>query len=149
MNRNILFVLVMSGFSAGCASMGSMDNMSPMEGTACTVLSIDSDCSGDKNFPIVTLNTQDATLDVHPTNVCVNKQSEIIFRVVPPGHNDVGTVSITAKKSADTWLNGANSPDEKEIKILVPEWVGTNENYDYNIQLSDGRCVDPRVHVEN
>lgn len=143
MNNKILFVVALSYLLIGCATVNTM------EGSTCTVISIDSECDGDRHYPAVTLNTQDATLDVHPSNVCANNESTIIFRVVPPGLNEVGSVSIVAKDSTNTWLIGSNSPDKKEIAIFVPDWVAADEEYDYSIYLADGRCVDPRVSVEN
>ena len=104
-------------------------------------------CDGDKHYPIVTINTQKVNLD--RINVCAARKSTIEFRIVPPGRNVVGSVAVKAKKETNTWLNGRNSPDERKIEILVPEWLDNNTDHDYTIWLPNGECIDPRVHVED
>ena len=140
MNSKLLLVLPLMICLSACATVRSTPS------TACTVMTPDSSCGGDKNFPIVTINTQ-AGLVIDRSNLCATPGSKIEFRVVPPGLNDVGSVSISAKDPADTWLNGTNSPDKKKIEILVPDWVTTKETYDYAIYTSSGTCMDPRVEV--
>lgn len=140
MNSKILLVLPLMICLSACAALRS-----PAD-TTCTVITPDQSCGGDKNFPFVTINTQ-AGIVIDRSNVCATPGSTIEFRIVPPGKNDVGSVSISAKKSADTWLNGTNSPDEKKIEIVVPDWVSAGEKYDYTIYMSGGTCADPRVEV--
>lgn len=142
MNKKVLLILPFAIYLSACTAMA------PTTTTTCMTITPDSNCGGDKNFPIVTINTQSGVV-IDRSNVCATPGSTIEFRVVPPAHNDVGSVSIRAKDPADTWLNGTNSPDNKEIKILVPSWVTTGENYDYAIYTSSGTCVDPRVEVTN
>ena len=140
MNSKLLLVLPLMICLSACATVRSSPS------TTCTIITPGSSCGGDKNFPIVTINTQ-AGLVIDRSNVCATPGSTIEFRVVPPGHNDVGSVSISAKIPTDTWLNGTNSPDKKKIEILIPDWVETDEEYDYAIYASGGTCVDPRVEV--
>lgn len=104
-------------------------------------------CSGDRHYPFVVINTQMANLD--RLFVCAARASTIKFMVVPIGKNDIGTVAIKPIDPNDTWLIGANSPDQKWIKILVPDWVADKSDHGYTILFSDGRCIDPRVHVED
>lgn len=140
MNSKLLLILPLTICLAACATAGKTT------ATTCTHITPTSSCGGDKSFPIVTINTQ-AALVVDRSNVCATPNSTIEFRVVPPGKNDVGSVSIVAKDPADTWLNGTNSPDKKKIEILVPDWVKADEDYDYAIYVSGGACLDPRVEV--
>ena len=142
MNSKLLSVLPLMICLSACASVRSP----PSTASTCTTITPSSSCGGDKNFPIITINTQ-AGLVIDRSNACVTPGSTIEFRVVPPGQNDVGSVSISAKDPADTWLNGTNSPDKKKIEILVPDWVPTHEEYDYAIYTSGGTCMDPRVEV--
>ena len=140
MNSKLLLILPLMICLSACATVRSTPS------TSCTVITPDSSCDGDENFPIVTINTQ-AGLVIDRSNACVTRGSKIEFRIVPPGLNDVGSVSIRAKDPADTWLNGTNSPEKKEIVILVPDWVTIEETYDYAIYMSSGTCMDPRVEV--
>lgn len=140
MNKKILFVLPLCGLFVSCAPMDT----TPDE---CVSFVYSGDCDGDKHFPLVTLNTN--TLNISPKRVCAVRESTIEFRVVPPGKNDVGSVTVRAKDPLDTWLNGSNSPDEMKIEIFIPAWVEPEEDYDYAIYLSDGQCIDPRVRVQN
>lgn len=140
MNSKLLLILPLMICLSACATVRSTSS------TTCTYMAPDSSCDGDKNFPIVTINTQ-AGLVIDRSNVCATRGSKIEFRVVPPGLNDVGSVSISAKNPADTWLNGTNSPDKEKIEILVPDWVTTKEKYEYAISTSSGTCMDPRVEV--
>ena len=140
MNRKLLLILPLAFCLSACTAA-----MSSPPGRTCTVITPGASCDGDKNFPVVTINTQ-AGLVIDRSNVCAAPGSTIEFRVVPPGRNDVGSVSIRSKDPADTWLNGTNSPDKKKIEILVPDWV-TDDDYDYAIYMSGGTCLDPRVEV--
>jgi len=140
MNSKLLLILPLMICLSACATTKGPPRAS------CLIITPDPTCDGDKNFPIITINTQ-AGLVVDRSNACVTRGSTIEFRVVPPGKNDVGSVSIRAKHPTDTWLNGTNSPDKKEIKILVPDWVTAEKAYDYDIYIDGGTCMDPRVEV--
>ena len=140
MNSKLLLILPLAFCLSACTAA-----VSSPAGRTCTVITPDSSCGGDKNFPIVTINTQ-AGLVVDRSNVCATPGSTIEFRIVPPGKNDVGSVSITPKNDTHTWLNGTNSPDKMKIEILVPDWV-TAGDYDYDIDMAGGTCMDPRVEV--
>ena len=115
----------------------------------------DKKCSGDKDYPVVTINTEGENIKVDPLFVCAVRGAEVKFMVFPVGKYDLGSVLITPKKivrtgpreKINTWLLRTNSPDASKIKVGVPHWIEP-EDYDYNIWLADGRCVDPRVHVE-
>lgn len=140
MNSKLLFSLPLMICLSACATARLPTS------TTCVSVTPPASCGGDKHFPIITINTQ-ASIVIDRSNACVTRSSTIEFRVVPPGQNDVGSVSIRAKNPADTWLNGTNSPDKKKIVILVPDWVTTKETYDYAIYTSGGTCMDPRVEV--
>ena len=104
-------------------------------------------CSGDKHFPVVTINTEKMKLD--RLYICAARTSTIKFRIVPPGRNVVGSVATEPKDSKDTWLHKSNSPDEREINIFVPAELDNNTDHAFTIRLEDGRCIDPRVHVQD
>jgi hypothetical protein len=140
MNSKLLLILPLMICLSACAGARV-----PPRAT-CLVIAPSASCGGDKHFPIITINTQ-AGLVVDRSNACATPGSTIEFRVVPPGQNDVGSVSIRAKDPGDTWLNGSNSPNKMKIEILVPDWVTTQEKYDYAIYTSGGTCMDPRVEV--
>jgi len=104
-------------------------------------------CSGDKHFPVVTINTKKMMVD--RLYVCAARTSTIEFRIVPPAWNVVGSVGIEPKDPKDTWLLKSNSPDERKIVIFVPAELDNNNDHAYTIRLADGRCIDPRIHVED
>ena len=113
-------------------------------------------CSGDRDYPFVTINTERKVISVSPRVVCAARGAEVEFRVVPLGMNDLGSVLITPKetvragprKSINTWLLRTNFLDASKIRVGVPRWI-EQKDYDYSIWLADGRCVDPRIHVED
>ena len=145
MNKKLLLILPLVICVSACATMQPSTTMT------CMTITPDSNCGGDQHFPIVTINTQSGIV-IDRNNACATPGAKIEFRVVPPGQNDVGSVSVRAKNPSDTWLNGTNSPDEKKIEILVPDWVESSDtgvDYDYAIYTSGGVCVDPRVEVRN
>jgi hypothetical protein len=111
-----------------------------VEGTQC-------DGHSNRHYPVAKIDTEKMSVD--RINLCAARDSTIEFRVGPPGKNDVGSVAIKAKHDGNLWLLGNNSPDKKVIRILIPAWVDDNTDHDYTIYLSDGACIDPRVHVED
>jgi hypothetical protein len=142
MNKKALLILPLVVCLSACATVSSST------ATTCKHVTPSPSCSGDKNFPSVTINTQ-VDLVVDRNNACAAPGSTIEFRVVPPGKNEIASVTIRSKDPAHTWLNGTNSPDKKKIEILVPDWVEVDQHYDYAIYTSSGTCMDPRVEVKN
>jgi len=141
MKNKLLFVLSLSVVAAGCARDGILA-IPQCEKYSQTITA----CNNPKNDPQVTINTN--SLIFAPPNVCAAPGSTIVFTVVPPPQNKVGSVAIIPKNPADLWLIGTNSPDKGKIEITVPEWVALNTDHDYGFVTIDGGCVDPRVHVE-
>ena len=140
MNKKLFYTLWASLLLAGGASA--------VEPSECIRVDVEgTQCDGDRHYPIVTINTEKMNLD--RINVCAARKSTIEFRVVPPGKNVIGSIAIKSKDDDNLWLLGSNSPDEKKIEIPIPDWVGNNTDHDYAIYLSDGRCIDPRIHVED
>jgi len=140
MNGKLLISLFAGLLLTGGAAWAQEVDCEPMELR-------DQDCTGVREYPIVTINTE--TKEIAPEFVCAARESVIEFRVVPPGKTDVGSVAVKAKKSLNTWLIGTNYPHKKRIVVPVPEWVKNNSIHNYNIIFDDDSCIDPRVHVED
>lgn len=142
MNKKLLLILPFVICLSACEAGGKRGAMN------CTSVNLNSACYGknQSHAPTLIINTQ-VGLVIDHNNVCADRNSTITFNVVPPGKNDIGSVSIVAKNPEDTWLNGTNSPDKKKIEILVPDWVEVETGYEYAIHLSGGACLDPRVEV--
>lgn len=139
MNRKILIVMPLGWILVGCVNTG------PMNISNCDVYTGPvPPCEGNPNAPAVNLNTN--TLNVTPRCANAARSKTIVFTVVPPEKNKVGSVAIIPKNAEDTWLTGTNSPDKMKINILVPDWVASGD-HSYGIVASNGSCVDPRVHV--
>ncbi len=139
MNRKILFVLPLSWIAVGCATVGVS---SPGD---CHVASIIPDvCQGPKDKPKVNFNTN--KLEPKPANVCAAPGTTLVIQITPVAQNKIGSVAVVPKNPNDSWLAGTNSPDKKEIKILIPDWVEEGR-HDYGFVTFDGKCLDPRVHV--
>ena len=142
MNGKMLLAVCPSVLLAGCvgAALAQEVECQPVEFK-------DEKCQGDKHYPVVLINTMKVNVD--RINVCAARNSTIEFRVVPPGRNVVGSVAIKPKDDDNLWLLSTNSPNERVIRILVPDWVDDNTDHDYTIYLPNGVCIDPRVHVED
>ena len=161
MNSKILFVLLMSILVVGCADNVPQDASmevamersieGSMKASDCEeYYPIPGKCKDVGHPPEVTLNTN--TLRANPPNVCANRGETITFKITPKRPNkDKKSVSIMPKELTNTWLVGSNSSDENKIEISIPTWVEPKENYDYGFAVAgpNGKCVDPRVHVEN
>lgn len=113
--------------------------------TACAAYTITvTDCDGDKNDPIVDIDTVALTFD--PPIICSKKQRTIKFELNPPPEDKDGTAAIFPKDFTDAWLTGTNVPNKNRIMIKVPHWVA-KKTYQYMFVTSTGNCVDPRVEV--
>ena len=114
---------------------------------ACHVASvIPRACNGNPEKPKVNFNTN--KLEAKPANVCAAPGSTLEITITPTADNAVGSVRVIAKNEKDnSWLAGTNSPDKKMIKIPIPTKVSEGP-HDYGFALSDGKCLDPRIHVK-
>lgn len=145
MNKKIIAALAAAPLVAACAAPGT----APMYGQtqACDAYAIAvSQCDGDKNDPIVDIDTVNLTFD--PPIICSKKQKIIKFELNPPPENKEGTAAIIPKDFKDAWLTGTNVPNKNRIRIKVPNWV-TEKTYEYMFVTSTGKCIDPRVEVVN
>jgi hypothetical protein len=140
MNKQILVTVSLSWCLASCADVGLV-----RVGTCEVETGPETPCEGMPNTPSIHLNTN--SLNVTPRCANAAHNSTIVISVTPPGQNDVASVAIVPKNGTDTWLTGTNSPDKKEIRILVPAWVEDGE-HQYSVLLADGRCIVPRVRIE-
>lgn len=106
-------------------------------------------CRGDGLAPTIKIMTGGKRLRVSPYCANVKDRSELLFMILPRGSQAEGTVEIIAKDPADSWwLHGTNSPRQNFIFIKVPPNIDADKKYGYGIKI-DGKCLDPRVHVEN
>lgn len=144
MNIKSLFILSLSWVAVGCVSDGilSVPKCQPYE-------PIVGPCNGSKSNPKVTININANSLNFSPRNVCAAPGKTIVFTIVPPPQNKIGSAAIIPKNMADLWLIGTNGANKNKIEITVPEWVASGTDHDYGFATIDGDCVDPRVHVEN
>ena len=94
--------------------------------------------------PRITLNTN-INVRANPKNVCAQENAELVFKILPQNVEE-GSVRIEPKDGSPAWLSGTNSPDARQIIIPIPDdALGEHE---YKVTLDDGRCLDPRVHVQ-
>ena len=98
----------------------------------------------DVGDPNVTLNLN--SMKANPSNRCVSPGDTVEMELVPPPAA-AATVFVVPKNLTDTWLIGTNYPDKDKITITIPEWVPKYSDHDYGF-LADGKCADPRFHVE-
>lgn len=108
-------------------------------------------CKGNPQAPTANIITNGKKLKVAPYCMKAADQSELMFRVVPKDSQPEGTVTIIPKdhnSAHDDWLAGSNSPDQNLIKIAVPAGTDPTLKYYYGVTIN-GKCVDPRVHIEH
>ena len=99
---------------------------------------------GSKKDAIVRINTR-SLQKLTPPNVCVEPEARLTFIIRP--RNKPQTVVTIESKNGTEWLNGDNTRNANRIRVKVPKNATKEENYDYYVKLSDGRCLDPRVRV--
>lgn len=112
--------------------------------TGCKSYTPPKTCQGNPQVPRVTLNLD--TLEANPPNVCANRGETLVYNLVPTP-SEPGTVAVRAKNRSDSWLAGTNSPNPREIRVSIPGWVEADSDHDYSFEMSDGKCLDPRVRV--
>lgn len=134
MNKKLLFVLPLSCLAVGCVALAP--------GT-CKQYTPPKNCHGKAKAAFVTLHTN--TLKANPGCVKAKDGKTIVFHLVPSSKNAEGSVQITPKNAADTWLTGTNVTNEDYIFIPIPD--GVSGDHDYKFSVTKGGCVDPRVRV--
>lgn len=143
MNKNILFVVVLFTLTTSCTTTTRTVGTK----SSCSAYVIPSGaCGGDKASPEVRITKAGSQYVFTPGKICAEPGKTIVFKLLPPPQNLLGTAAILPKDPTHSWLSGTNWEDKDEIKILVPEWV-TEGPHDYAFVTSTGACVDPRVEV--
>jgi hypothetical protein len=89
------------------------------------------------------LNSMQAT----PPNRCVSPGDTVEMEIVPRP-SAAATVFVVPKNLRDTWLIGTNYPDKDKIIITIPTSVRRYSDHDYGFLTNNGKCADPRFHVE-
>jgi len=110
-----------------------------------------SPCKGDPQAPTANIITGGSKLRVAPYCIKAVEGSELWFRIVPKNSQPLGTVEIIPKdpvSSHDDWLQATNSTNQNLIIIPVPTELKEGDKYYYGVRIN-GKCVDPRVHIEN
>lgn len=143
MNKNIFFVIVLCALTISCAptprTVGAM--------TSCSSYTIPAGaCAGDKLSPEVRIVNTGSQYVFTPGKICAQPGKTIVFKLLPPPQNLLGTAAIVPKDSIHSWLSGTNWQDKDKIEILVPDWVAEGP-HDYAFITSTGACVDPRIEV--
>jgi len=143
MNKKAFLLVPLGLMVVGCAATkGGGGQPQP---SACIVPEpITGPCNGPSDDPKVNLNLM--TMKANPPNVCAAPGTTIKVKLSPKP-TLTGTVSVVAKNSTHTWLNGSNTTDSEFIYINVPGWVTLGTNYYYGFTTSLGTCVDPRVDI--
>lgn len=139
MNKKLLIVIPAVTLFASCATLevGSIPGChSPPEPTSCT---------GSRNK--LTINTEAAHLNAKPPMVCAKKGTTIDVTITPNVKGSEVTVVVVPKDSDDGWINSNNFKDSGSMKIKVPD-DADKKKYDYVIIASNGKCLDPMIHVD-
>ena len=153
MNMKLLFVLSLSWVLVACTDRG-VETSADVDVSAGLEKGLTCDehekppaaCTDVGHPPTINLNT--ISMKANPPNVCAKKGDTMTFKITPvQDDRKKGSVSITPKDPADTWLIGSNSSDAHTIEITIPTWVAKDEYYDYGFAVAGGKCVDPRVAV--
>lgn len=154
MNKNILCLTSLVFIVTACALDGPEpeDVCGDLDVSKCDSVTLPVDCEGkDTGQHFVNVNVQPTPIIVAPPNRCIDTKDfgrEVTFNITPASVAE-GTVWICPKDSADTWLEGTNSPDNHEIVIEVPEsdYPDDGERHDYTVVTTEGKCLDPRLDV--
>jgi len=81
-----------------------------------------------------------------PACVRALRSSKITFNLVPIPNNEIGSARIFSKDE-NKWPAGTNDSDKDKILIEIPDDLPLGY-YSYGFVVN-GKCVDPRVHVED
>ena len=144
-------ILIASSLGLLVTACGSEFQIATIDGCT-TPRPVSSVAANPKNK--VKLNLQAANLQANPPTVCSRPGDTIEVTIKQPvGNPTPPTVSvyIVPKKSANGWMLASNTLNPELIEITVPTDASTtddNGNYEYLIITSDGRCVDPRIHLD-
>ena len=86
------------------------------------------------------------TLKASPPFACVDAGGTIEVSVRPV--NSGVTLVTIPDDAADTWLYSSNIHDPNSFQIHVPNTIETDRDYKYLILATNGRCLDPKFHVD-
>lgn len=144
MNKNILFVMVLSWVLAGCASGGQS-------------MITKNDCEGDLNNKVmIKIGYGDSYLEATPKSN-IKRMGEIVYKLEPKKNQPSGidytgmVVTIKGKRDPeDQWLNkvAAAGTGNNKIYICVPVNQPHGE-YGFNVTVEKVGTIDPRVEVKN
>ncbi|MGB5490957.1 MAG: hypothetical protein WBM76_09055 [Woeseiaceae bacterium] len=158
MNKNILFIMVLSWVLAGCASYAPSNGdmfgeTGTLSVTGCDIqLEVEPCDATDVNNPKVELDLD--TWILKPECVQAKKGKTITVKLKSSKSIVEDTVVVFPKEVENYfWLAKTNSPSKNVIKIKVKKKKPTGKElpegiYRYGIWTKD-KCIDPRVDVKN
>ena len=150
--KTIVCAFTLCLFTASCANTGVVrSKVANKTITNCSISQPVQVCIDNRpgGGPHVTANFN--SLKANPDNVCITPGETLEIRITPANKYELAEVFIAPKDVTDYWLAGANITDKNKIFIPVPNpipIVDPNGNYDYTIIAKDGKCIDPRAHVD-
>ncbi len=145
MNNKILLIAALSLCLLACAKTSSPPGTSatqpPPPGPnpeGCSIVKLN-----------LTLNVNSIML-TPPAPKCVIAGTSVKIKINTPGDKvpiSVGSVTTKPKTGTPDWLNGSNSPDEREIKLDIDAGATVGMEYSYDIEIARHGKLDPKVKV--
>lgn len=92
------------------------------------------------------VNLKAAKLIAVPPTICAHAGATIEIELMQPRGTEIMVFAVP-KDASDNWLLESNESDPGKIEITVPASTSVGD-YDYLLITSDGRCLDPRIHID-
>ena len=143
MNKKLLFALPLTVFTVACGGPGPMTTHT---GTCATAPSIPADCNVNIPRNAIKINLASSGVSATPPNACATRGDDIVVTITPPPLATV-TVAAVPKDPANDWIIATNAADPGKMIISVPANADVKK-YDYMIVTGDGKCLDPKIHVD-
>lgn len=144
MKNYALMLVPVALLVAGCSGDGSLLARGDVSIEGCEPPPSVGPCNGNPADPKVIVNFTGMT--AAPPNVCAHAGTTVRIEIVP-APTGTGTVATMPKTSNQTWLVNSNDPDPSVIFVKVPPTLPPGGDYDYSVVNSDGKCLDPRIHI--
>lgn len=145
-----LLTLVGAVLAVGCVEQRVLVDPAPIEFAACRPNQAD-DPAQPKclSKPGNKVNANFARDFVAPPGICVNRGETVRIELTPEPkrYNSVVVLPKDANSFTD-WLIRFNDREIDAVLIKIPEDAPSGKTFEYRIvNLADGRCIDPRIHI--
>jgi len=149
MNKKLIFVIPLSALVMACATPQSTPT--PLSQIMnCKAGPVANACPpglADRNK--VKINVTPGNVTVTPPVVCAEHGTDITVTITKAAAVPDPLIVVTVPKNAsDGWIVNSNGTGSTTMTIGVPAATTVDEMYGYFVVTNNGKCLDPKIHVD-